>query len=211
MRPQHIEASAVAEVVAVLQSNVHDLVAAIAIRRAGLIEVELTIAVTLVPGGVGDELVVAERAATVTGEVVALIAVQAYVDVAARLVLERSRDDIDGAGNPLRAIEQTLCALQNFDPLDHVGREGVGAGVVEDAIVDTHAVDQPQHIACPRALQGHVDIVVGTTAGRDEQAWNLILQSRAHIDIAGGRDTVGRDRIDLMAVPGEFDRQGVIQ
>ena len=76
------------------------------------------------------------------------------------------QDDVDHAGDGVRAIDRRGAVLQHFDPLDHCRRHGRQVGVPANSGGPALAVDQHQQALCAEVAQ--VDVLPALLAVRSQ-------------------------------------------
>lgn len=142
----------------------------------------------------------------------AAVAVRPQPDLAVECLREVAGDDVDDAGRRLGPVEQALAALQHLDPVDHRSGQRVGrAGGGVEAVVDTYAVDQPEHVAGARALERYVHVAEGAATRGDVQAGDRHPQRLACIQVAAVADGRALKDRQVVAVSGELQRQRLFE
>jgi hypothetical protein len=116
--------------------------------------------------------------------------VQAERDRAALVIL--ARDEVDHAGDGVRAVQRGSAVAQDFDALD--GSEGdgvqVGSRRVERAVGDATAVQQHEGLVRAQAAQvGEGSAAGGSTNGLRRRLLNLHRADALH-DLLDGRDAL---------------------
>jgi len=99
-------------------------------------------------------LVFTHRVSGVSVRVLSGVAVGSNRNCAIRLIGESLGDDINCSRNSLRSIKQGLPPLDDLHSLDHTGGNGIeGRRACVEAIVDTHAIHEPQDILSAGTLE----------------------------------------------------------
>ena len=103
-----------------------------------------------------------------------------------------AREDLDHAADGIGAVQGAQGAVDDFDAVDGLERNGVPAGGAAGRGADAHAVEQHHDLVGIRAAQVDAGAGAGTAVARDLDA-GLALQHVGHRAGAGARDFLGLD------------------
>ena len=206
------EAHVVGQIETILEADIHDVVALLAIGRARLDGApERFVAVGFVLRSEEHEIAGARRPAHHCRDVIGIVGVGPGRDVTAELVGEVARHQVEHAAGGAGSVVQRFAALEDLDALDHVAGQGVRIRARVEAVVEPDAVHKPENIARAVARQAralHRNVVVGKRPCRREvEAGYFHLEHLLRVDVELLLDVVAAEAHQVRAVCGEPLRQ----